>query len=115
MTREKPQKISEVAGICLAGRLRQLPLGGEIHQPRAGGSREIAFGYFSLACEGRFQVGCVNLLDREPLRRANPRRDDLWLLLSEGGRKLEGRIANPELFMRACNHGWTYACDRGAQ
>ena len=76
---------------------------------------ETAFGYFSLACEGRFQVGCLNLLDRGPLGRANPRRDDLWLLLSEGGRKLEGRIADPELFTRACDHGWTYACDGGAR
>ena len=74
---------------------------------------ERALGYFSQACEVRFQAGCVNLLDHERLIRANPRVLDLRLLLREAGRNLLD-LPEPELYARACDHGWTFACDRRA-
>ena len=70
---------------------------------------ERALAYFARACEGRFQAGCVNLLD--PMRpiRANPRALDLRLLVREGGPNLLD-TPEPELFERACRHGWSFAC-----
>jgi len=74
---------------------------------------ERAYGYFSRACEGRFQAGCVNLLDpREPAR-ADPRALDLRLLVRQGGVNLLD-MPEPEVYSRACRHGWTFACDRRA-
>jgi hypothetical protein len=72
-----------------------------------------AYVYFSRACEARFQAGCLNLLDpREPTS-ANPRAIDLRLLVREGGLNLLD-MPEPELYGRACRHGWTFACDRQA-
>jgi hypothetical protein len=72
---------------------------------------ERAFTYFSRACETRFQAGCVNLLDPvEPLH-ASPRALDLRLLVREGGPNLIG-MPEPELYTRACRHGWRFACER---
>ena len=71
---------------------------------------ELGLGYFSQACEVRFQAGCVNLLDQETLSRADPRVLDLRLLLREGGRNLLD-MPEPDLYARACDHGWTFACD----
>jgi hypothetical protein len=68
-----------------------------------------ATAYFSRACEGRFQAGCVNLLDSSTISRANPRPIDLRLLLREGGPNLL-EMPEPELYQRACRHGWTFAC-----
>ena len=65
-----------------------------------------ALAYFSRACEARFQAGCVNLLDRVD---AEPRQSaalDLRLLLREGGPNLLD-MPEPELYARACRHGWT--------
>ena len=74
---------------------------------------ERAYEYFSRACEARFQAGCVNLLDpKEPVR-SNPRALDLRLLVREGGVNLLD-MPEPELYARACRHGWTFACDRRA-
>ena len=72
---------------------------------------ERALGYFSQACEVRFQAGCLNLLDQARLSRADPRVLDLRLLLREAGRNLLD-MPEPELYERACDHGWTFACDR---
>jgi hypothetical protein len=74
---------------------------------------ERAIAYFSRACEGRFQAGCVNLLDASTLSRANPRPIDLRLLLREGGPNLL-EMPEPELYQRACRHGWSFACERAA-
>ena len=52
---------------------------------------ERALAYFARACEGRFQAGCVNLLDSSTISRANPRPLDLRLLLREGGRDVRDR------------------------
>lgn len=68
-----------------------------------------AFAYFSRACETRFQAGCVNLLDPSPPARAQPRALDLRLLVREGGPNLVD-LPEPELYARACRHGWTFAC-----
>lgn len=70
-----------------------------------------ALAYFSRACEGRFQAGCVNLLDQSAPSRANPRTLDLRLLLREGGPNLLD-MPEPELYQRACRHGWGFACQR---
>jgi len=70
---------------------------------------ERALGYFSRACELRFQAGCVNLLAPESLSRANPRVLDMRLLLREGGANLM-EMPEPELYARACDHRWTFAC-----
>jgi hypothetical protein len=72
---------------------------------------ERAFVYFSRACEARFQAGCVNLLDASEPARANPRALDLRLLVREGGPNLMD-TPEPELYSRACRHGWRFACDK---
>ena len=66
---------------------------------------------FSRACELRFQPGCLNLLDPETVSEARPRALDLRLLLREAGRNLID-MPEPELYARACTHGWTFACER---
>jgi hypothetical protein len=70
-----------------------------------------AFGYFARACEARFQAGCVNLLDPTTPVRASPRALDLRLLVREGGPNLID-MPEPELYTRACRHGWSFACDK---
>jgi TPR repeat protein len=70
-----------------------------------------ALPFFSRACEARFQPGCVNLLDPETPARAHPRALDLRLLVREGGPNLL-EVPEPELYRRACRHGWSFACDR---
>ena len=72
---------------------------------------DLALAYFSQACELRFQAGCVNLLDPGRPRQADPRILDLRLLLREGGRNLM-EMSEAELYSRACNHSWTFACGK---
>ena len=72
---------------------------------------ELALAYFSRACELRFQAGCVNLLDRETVRREVPHELDLRLLLREGGQNLM-QMPQRELYDRACDHDWSFACGR---
>ncbi len=69
--------------------------------------------YFARACEGRFQAGCVNLLDASTPAAANPRAFDLRLLVREGGLNLVD-TPEPELFARACRHGWEFACGKAS-
>ena len=73
---------------------------------------ELATAYFSRACQVRFQAGCVNVLDPGSLSRATPRIIDLRLLLREGGQNLM-EMPEPDLYARACDHGWVFACERG--
>jgi TPR repeat protein len=75
---------------------------------------ERALTYFSKACELRFQAGCLNLLSSGPYTQAAPRALDLRLLLREGGRNLI-EMPEPELYARACEHAWTFACARTSQ
>ena len=70
-----------------------------------------AFLFFSRACETRYQPGCVNLLAADAPAATDPRPLDLRLLLREGGPNLL-EMPEPELFERACRHGWTFACDK---
>jgi hypothetical protein len=75
--------------------------------------RDLAYFYFSRACEARFQAGCANLLDPSGGKSANPRGIDLRLLVREGGPNLLD-MAEPELYARACRHGWGFACPQRA-
>jgi hypothetical protein len=72
-----------------------------------------ALAYFARACEGRFQAGCVNLLDEAPRSLPPPRAFDLRLLVREGGLNLTD-MPEPDLYARACRHGWTFACDKAS-
>jgi hypothetical protein len=72
-----------------------------------------AFAYFARACEGRVQAGCVNMLDASAPSRVEPRPFDLRLLLREGGPNLL-EMPEPQLYERACRHGWSFACQRAA-
>jgi TPR repeat protein len=73
-----------------------------------------ALGYFSRACELRFQAGCLNLLSAGRYEQAPPKPLDLRLLLREGGKNLMD-MPEPELYARACEHAWTFACARVSQ
>lgn len=70
---------------------------------------ERALGFFARACELRFQAGCLNLLEPERAMVADPRAFDLRLLLREGGQNLL-EMPETDLYQRACEHGWAYAC-----
>ena len=56
----------------------------------------------SLRLAGRVAPGTVQW---------NPRTLDLRLLLREGGPNLVD-MAEPQLYVRACRHGWDFACER---
>ena len=87
-------------------------LGGHYRERNiAASDSELALAYFSQACELRFQAGCINLLDPESFSQAVPRILDLRLLLREGGQNLL-EMSEPELYARACDHNWTFACDK---
>ncbi len=70
---------------------------------------ELSQGYFARACEARFQPGCLNLLDPESPVVAEPRTLDLRLLVREGRETLVD-MPEPELYARACDHQWRFAC-----
>ena len=69
-----------------------------------------AYSFFGRACELRFQPACLNLLDPDAVIRSRPRVFDLRLLLREGGPNLLS-MSDRMLSARACDHGWTFACD----
>ena len=71
--------------------------------------RTLGLDYFARACELRFRPACLNLLARDAEHRAPPKTLDLRLLLREGGRNLMN-MPEANLHMRACEHGWTFAC-----
>ncbi len=75
---------------------------------------ELAWSLFSRACELRYRPGCFNLLDAgrsggDAFSRTDPRVLDLRLLLREAGPNLLD-LPLPDLYGRACDHGWTFAC-----
>ena len=74
----------------------------------------LALDYFSRACELRFRPACLNLLARDSGYQAPPKALDLRLLLREGGRNLM-EMSEADLRARACEHGWTFACDETRQ
>lgn len=69
--------------------------------------------YFGKGCELRFKASCANLLGAEPIVHADPHELDLRLLLRERGVNLM-QMSGPDLRARACEHGWSFACDSGA-
>ena len=75
---------------------------------------ELARAFFARACELRYRPGCLNLLDPGGHIAADPRVLDLRLLLREGGRNLLD-MQEPDLYARACDHGWTFACGEGSR
>ena len=83
---------------------------GMITLPDAGLARE----YFSRSCELRFPAACLNLLEPGSTRRSNPKLLDLRLLLREGGHNLID-MPKAELYARACDHKWVFACIQGAR
>ena len=70
----------------------------------------LAFDYFSQSCELKYRAACVNLLSENSLLQRNPHELDLRLLLREGGLNLMEQPLN-ELYARACDHNWSFACD----
>ena len=76
--------------------------------------RTLGLDYFERACELRFRPACLNLLAQDAAYRAPPKTLDLRLLLREGGRNLMD-MSEADLQARACEHGWTFACDGGSR
>ena len=76
-----------------------------------GANAELAAAYYARACELRFQAACLNLLEPGDVARTEPRMLDLRLLLRQGGLNLMD-APEPELYGRACEHGWAFACER---
>jgi len=70
---------------------------------------EQSFGFFAQACELKFKAACANLLDNSLALRDAPHELDLRLLLREGGLNLMNESLD-NLYARACNHDWAFAC-----
>jgi TPR repeat protein len=70
---------------------------------------KLAAAYFSMACELRLQAGCSNLLQPDAPIHSDPRELDLRLLLREGGGNLL-TMPQRQLYLRACEHGFAFAC-----
>lgn len=70
---------------------------------------ELSLAYFSRGCELKYRASCLNLLDPERVLRDVPHELDLRLLLREGGQNLM-TFSEQELYERACEHDWTFAC-----
>jgi len=71
----------------------------------------LASAYFSQSCELKFQAGCLNLLAEDRFASADPRPLDLRLLLREGSRNLL-QWSEADLYARACEHNWAFACSK---
>jgi|TARA_B110000483_G_scaffold171717_1_gene203197 hypothetical protein len=71
---------------------------------------ELAFNYFSQACELKFKSGCLNLLNEDRLIADLPKELDLRLMLRQGGKNLIDLPAS-DLYTKACDHNWSFACD----
>lgn len=70
----------------------------------------LATRYFSRSCELKFQAACLNLLDENIAHREHPHLLDLRLLLREGGQNLM-QWSEQDLYAKACEHDWQFACD----
>jgi hypothetical protein len=64
---------------------------------------------YSKSCELRFPAACINLLNPTATMRGDPHLLDLRLLLREGGGNLLD-MSEPDLYARACKHGFAFAC-----
>jgi len=58
----------------------------------------------------KFKAACLNLINDDLLAQEDPHELDLRLLLREGGLNL---MENPidDLYERACEHDWAFACE----
>ena len=72
---------------------------------------DLAYGYFARACELKFQAGCANILQDDTVYRDEPLELDLRLMLRQGGKNLMAYSVQ-DLYARACNHEWEFACAR---
>ncbi|MEX0964654.1 MAG: hypothetical protein WDZ52_11510 [Pseudohongiellaceae bacterium] len=72
--------------------------------------QELSLAYFSRGCELKFRAACLNLLDQEAVLREHPHELDLRLLLREAGQNLM-TLSEQELYARACEHDWVFACE----
>jgi hypothetical protein len=72
-----------------------------------------ALDYFGKSCELRFEAGCASFLHPDAPASASPRVLDLRLLLRERGANLLD-MPERDLYARACDHGWSFACERTA-
>ena len=70
---------------------------------------ELSLEFFSRACELKSMAACQNLLRADALYRLPPGDLDLRLLLREGGLNLM-EMPLAELYRRACDHDWQFAC-----
>jgi len=73
-------------------------------------NNELALAYFSRSCELKYKAGCVNLLDSSSVTRGDPKELDLRLLLREGGQNLMA-LPVDQLYQKACEHDWSFACE----
>ncbi len=90
-------------------------LGAHYREGRIVASNEpLALGFFSRACELRSMAACQNLLRAGAPHRAAPKELDLRLLLREGGRNLM-QMPVADLYRRACDHDWRFACEAALQ
>lgn len=67
--------------------------------------------YYARGCDLGSLAACLNLLEPGGAVRADPSASDLRLLLREEGERLRGE-PDRELYARACDDGWSFACDR---
>ena len=74
---------------------------------------ERAIAYFSRACEGRFQAGCVNLLDASTISRSQSASARSAVAVARG-RSQPARDARAGVVSARLPHGWSFACERAA-
>jgi hypothetical protein len=75
---------------------------------------ELAYSYFSKSCELKFQAACANLLDESLTVSEQPKELDLRLMLRQGGINLMD-LSVEDLYDRACDHQWQFACQASGQ
>jgi len=73
-------------------------------------NEDLSYQYFARACELKFQAGCANMLQPDLVVRSDPHELDLRLMLREGGLNLM-QTPLQELYARACEHDWAFACN----
>jgi len=71
---------------------------------------EVSSVFFEQACQMGFEPGCLNTSNAAAPVRGDPGTSDLRLLLSEGGLRLTD-WSDAQLYARACEHEWAFACD----
>ena len=75
---------------------------------------ELATAYFSRACEVRFQAGLCQRSGAGKPKPGGPAHSRPPTALTRGGQNLM-QMPEQELYARACDHGWTFACGAGVR